>query len=414
MTSFAIASGGNTPNVSSPSKTSSMPPNSTVDNNAEETKSEQGHMPVASFSSMDNPSRTCTLQLFNPIADTKEIAYDSSKAREGHNEQDSSAPETATCIGGSVTSSFAGRDTNVTPSDKSTSDDGKRANVSLLFLTLCAFGGCLLRPRRHGDKSVKAVAPPRKGLRLLPMRRGIRGRIQLFKSRSSSSDGSDPTTTTTLINGEQNRLLSDTSGDSAEGFRTLPATHTDELLEASVSDVCDVSLYDNEDDKTLDDVSYAFSQSAGISEEEPRGDDDIGFGSIWDEIGTDSEGRVVSQADTDADTDGTDGGDTIISLIFDDEDETEQKGVNEDGENKSKDDNEKYRYDDDDDDKLKRGLSEVSTMFRNSIPPDELEYIQPMFTHKSLRQASEKQTSYDFIIDENEEDDELCADGKHM
>ena len=409
MTSFAIATTGTggTPNVSSPFKTSSLSPTSTVDSNAEDgiAKTEQGH----------HSSRTCTLQLFNPIADTKEIVYDSSKAREGHtsNEQDSSAPENATCIGGSGNSSCAGRDTNVTPSDDSSIfDDGKRANASLLFLTLRAFGGCLLRPRPDGNKSVKAVAPPRKGQHLFPMRRGIRGRIQLFKSRSSSSDGSDPTTTTTLINGEPNRLLSDASGDSAEGFRTLPATHTDELLEASVSEVCDVSLYDNEDDKTLDDASYAFSQAAGISEEEPRGDDDIGFGSIWDGIGTDSEGRVMSQADTDSDIDGADGGDAIISLLLDDEDATEQKVANEDGENESKDDNDDY--DDDDDDKLKRGLSEVSTMFRNSIPPDELEYIQPMLTHKSLRQASEKQTSYDFIIDDNEEDGEFYADGKHM
>ena len=399
MTSFAPStSTGGSPYVSSsPLKTSSMSPYSTVDSNAEDAETEQGH-----------PSRiTCTLQLFNPIADTKEIVYDSSKAREGHNDQDSSAPENATCVGGSITSSCAGRDANVNPSDESTFDDGKRANVSLLSLTLRAFGGCLLRPSRQGNKSVKAVAP-RKGLRLLPKRRSTRRRIQLFKSRSSSSDGSDPTTTTTSINGEQNRLLSDGSGDSADRS-TQPATHnTNEILEGSVSEVCDVSFYDNEDDKTLGDVSYAFSQAAGISVEEPRVYDDIGIGSTWDEIGisrsTDSEGRVMLQADTVV---GTDGGDAI-SLMFDDEDETDGdlfalSDANEDGENdESNDDN-------DGGDRFKSDSSEVATMFGNIIP-DELEYIQPLFTHKSLRQASEKQTSYDFVTnDEENDDDGVCA-----
>ena len=381
MTAFAIASIGGPPNVSSPFKTSSLSPTSTVDSNAEDAKTEPlAHVPPPPCSSMaeSTTASTCALQLYNPIADTKEIVYDSSKA--------------ATCTAGSKS-----RDTNVIPSEDSTTGSHK---ANLLFLTLDALGGCLLRPRRHGNKSAKEAVAPRKGLRLLPKRRGIRGRLQLLMSRSSSSDGSDPTAATTLITGEQNRLLSG-RGDSSEGFRTLPATHADELLESSVSEVCDVSFYANEDDNTLDDVSYAFSQAAGISEEEPRGYDDIGMGSIWDEIGTDSEDRRMSQADTDTDIDGADGGDPI-SLLFDDEDETDGhlfalSDANEDGENENNGENDDDEEDDDEDE------------------PDELEYVQPSFTHKSLRQASEKQTSYDFIIDDNEEDDDLCAaDGKHM
>ena len=397
-------------------KTSPSPLSSalTADGNADVAETEVhvhvAHAPVPSYGPVVVSNLTL---LFNPIADTKEIAYDSSKGLPGNNEQDSFAPENAaSCTAGSNSSSCVGRDTNVTTrsSEDPTFRNGGRANGPLFFLTLRAFGSCLLRPLGNCNGPAKQAAP-RKRLRLLPKRRGIRSRLHLFKSRSSSSDGSDPTITTTLMNGEQNHPRSGGSGDFPGKIRTVPALHTNELFEGSVSEVCDVSFYHNEDDDTLDDASYAFSQAAGISEEEPKGYDDIGIGSIWNVRGYGSEGLLaatqVDKACTDVDTStgGADGEDAT-ALLFNDDDETggdlfALADTNEDDKKESNGEN--------DEEKDKLGSSEVSTMFRSNSVPDELEYIQPMFRHKSLRQASEKQTSYDFIINVDEEDDNLCA-----
>jgi len=223
---------------------------------------------------------------------------------------------------------------------------------------------------------------------LSPKRKGIRGRLQLIQSRSSSSDNSDPVTATTSV-GERN-LSSGGSGDSADnkssvGRSSKVVAHTNEYCDCgSASEAYNVSYHELDDD-TIDGASYAFSQAAGISEEAKV---EVDIGSFVARIGVD-----LSNASTEGGTD-------AISILFDDEDEDEAGddllaiSVG-DGDEKSSGENDEC------------GSSESPPISENN-PADELDYIRPLFTHQSLRQASEKRTSYDFVIDEDESDECLC------
>ena len=316
------------------------------------------------------------LELFNPIADADEIIYDSSKECAGDDvDLGAAASEHDTANG-------HGTDEQHCPSPLSPTASpatSPAANHSFLSLVLRAMGGCLLRPRRRSNESATS-APPGKGPNvphLSPKRKGIRGRLQLIQSRSSSSDNSDPVTATTSV-GERN-LSSGGSGDSADnkssvGRSSKVVAHTNEYCDCgSASEAYNVSYHELDDD-TIDGASYAFSQAAGISEEAKV---EVDIGSVVARIGVD-----LSNASTE-------GGNDAISILFDDEDEDEAG-----------------------DDLLaisvgECGSSESPSISENS-PADELDYIRPLFTHQSLRQASEKRTSYDFVIDEDESDECLC------
>ena len=330
------------------------------------------------------------LELFNPIADADEIIYDSSKECAGDDvDMGAAASEHDTANGhgtdepsvGSGTASAEHRTSPLSPTASPATSPA--ANHSFLSLVLRAMGGCLLRPRCRSNESVTS-APSGKGPNApLPShkRKGIRGRLQLIQSRSSSSDNSDPVTATTSV-GERN-LSSGGSGDSADkssvGRSSKVVAHTNEYCEGgSASEAYNVSYHELDDD-TLDGASYAFSQAAGISEEAKV---EVDIGSVVARIGVD-----LGNANTE-------GGNDAISILFDDEDEDEAGdeilaiSVG-DGENDE------------------CGSSESPSISENN-PADELDYIRPLFTHQSLRQASEKRTSYDFVIDEDESDECLC------
>ena len=317
------------------------------------------------------------LELFNPIADADEIIYDSSKECAGDDvDLGAAASEHDTANGhgtdepsvGSGTASAEHRTSPLSPTASPATSPA--ANHSFLSLVLRAVGGCLLRPR--SNESVTS-APPGKGPNVphSPKRKGIRGRLQLIQSRSSSSDNSDPVTATTSV-GERN-LSSGGSGDSADkssvGRSSKVVAHTNEY---------NVSYHELDDD-TLDGASYAFSQAAGISEEAKV---EVDIGSVVARIGVD-----LGNANTGE-------GDDAISILFDDEDEDE-----------AGDDLLAISVGDGENDEC--GSSESPPISENN-PADELDYIRPLFTHQSLRQASEKRTSYDFVIDEDESDECLC------
>ena len=331
------------------------------------------------------------LELFNPIADADEIIYDSSKECAGDDvDMGAAASEHDTANGhgtdepsvGSGTASAEHRTSPLSPTAASPASS-PAANHSFLSLVLRAMGGCLLRPRRRSNESVTS-APPGKGPNvphLSPKRKGIRGRLQLIQSRSSSSDNSDPVTATTSV-GERN-LSSGGSGDSADkssvGRSSKVVAHTNEYCEGGfASEAYNVSYHELDDD-TLDGASYAFSQAAGISEEAKV---EVDIGSVVARIGVD-----LGNANTE-------GGNDAISILFDDEDEDE-----------AGDDLLAISVGDGENDEC--GSSESPSISENN-PADELDYIRPLFTHQSLRQASEKRTSYDFVIDEDESDECLC------
>ena len=320
------------------------------------------------------------LELFNPIADADAIIYDSSKECAGDDvDMGAAASEHGTANGhgtdepsvGSGTASAEHRTSPLSPTASPATSPA--ANHSFLSLVLLAMGVCLLRPRRRSNESVTS-APPGKGPNvphLSPKRKGIRGRLQLIQSRSSSSDNSEPVTATTSV-GERN-LSPGGSGDSADkssvGRSSKVVAHTNEY---------NVSYHELDDD-TLDGASYAFSQAAGISEEAKV---EVDIGSVVARIGVD-----LGNANTE-------GGNDAISILFDDEDEDE-----------AGDDLLAISVGDGENDEC--GSSESPSISKNN-PADELDYIRPLFTHQSLRQASEKRTSYDFVIDEDESDECLC------
>ena len=337
------------------------------------------------------------LELFNPIADADEIIYDSSKECAGDDvDLGAAASEHDTANGhetdepniGSGTASTEHRTSPLSPT-ASPATSPAATNHSFLSLVLRTMGGCLLRPRRRNNESVTSTASG-KGpnvFHLSPKRKGIRGRLQLIQSRSSSSDNSDPVTATTSV-GERN-LSAGGSGDSADKssvgrsskvFRN-PLAHSDSRDGGSASEAYNVSYHELDDD-TIDGASYAFSQAAGISEEAKV---EVDIGSVVARIGVDL---------------GTGGGDDAISILFDDEAGDDLLAISVGDADEMKEDELVENNE--------HGSSESPSMLHNN-PADELDYIQPLFTHQSLRQASEKRTSYDFVIDEEESDDEcLC------
>ena len=341
------------------------------------------------------------LELFNPIADADEIIYDSSKECAGDDvDLGAAASEHDTANGhetdepniGSGTASTEHRTSPLSPT-ASPATSPAATNHSFLSLVLRTMGGCLLRPRRRNNESVTSTASG-KGpnvFHLSPKRKGIRGRLQLIQSRSSSSDNSDPVTATTSV-GERN-LSAGGSGDSADKssvgrsskvFRN-PLAHSDSRDGGSASEAYNVSYHELDDD-TIDGASYAFSQAAGISEEAKV---EVDIGSVVARIGNAC----------------TEGGDDAISILFDDEDEDE---AGDDLLAISVGDADEMKEDESSGENDERGSSESPSLLENN-PADELDYIHPLFTHQSLRQASEKRTSYDFVIDEEESDDEcLC------
>ena len=337
------------------------------------------------------------LELFNPIADADEIIYDSSKECAGDDvDLGAAASEHDTANGhetdepniGSGTASTEHRTSPLSPT-ASPATSPAATNHSFLSLVLRTMGGCLLRPRRRRNESVTSAASG-KGPNvphLSPKRKGIRGRLQLIQSRSSSSDNSDPVTATTSV-GERN-LSAGGSGDSADKssvgrgskvFRN-PLANSDSRDGGSASEAYNVSYHELDDD-TIDGASYAFSQAAGISEEAKV---EVDIGSVVARIGVDL---------------GTGGGDDAISILFDDEAGDDLLAISVGDADEMKEDELVENNE--------HGSSESPSMLHNN-PADELDYIQPLFTHQSLRQASEKRTSYDFVIDEEESDDEcLC------
>lgn len=250
------------------------------------------------------------------------------------------------------------------------------------------------RPKSKGKR--RAIA---RRLRL----RGTKSRgLQLLKSRSGSSDYNDPATrrSQTMSNLSGRADLDDevsTEADAAlkgnsneasmhsflAGLPANPDPYANRMNGdcngSAASDSFCISYHD--DDDTLDNVSYAFSDDIGVVESRD-------VGSITD--GMASEIRV-----TVSDGDGNE--DDVISFLGD---EDEAEGSCAPSDEDAVDDNVVSTTG-------SENKSDALTHFRQPAIDDEDEYedIRPLFKHRALRDAAEMQTSYDFAVQHDERDD---------
>lgn len=239
-------------------------------------------------------------------------------------------------------------------------------------------------------------------LRRLPFRRTKNRGLQLLKSRSGSSDESDPATSTQAMSnstgsGDSGDKVSTDAAAASHGYSGEAAMHSflaglpanpDPYVnglngdcDGSASDAFSMSYHD--DDDTLDNISYTFSDDIGAVES--RDVDSVA--DLTKEI------RLKVSNDEDIEDDDV----SLLDGLLGDDDEGGVGGLPSD-------------EDDGNNDTSSNQNNTDHIHVNNPAIDDEDEYedIRPIFKHHTLRHASETHTSYDFAVNE-ERDDIGCA-----